>query len=119
MAMTGKRNRIKLALVAGVTVFAIVLSIGSAYARLIDWASTEFIYTPSDQATPNSHCLVPDGQQILLADWQPEESERVVTIGIERPSVAEPETTVPEENTVPVETEPEPTPTEPAEPVET
>ena len=119
MAMTDKRNRIKLALVAGVTVFAIVLSIGSAYARLIDWASTAFIYTPSDQATPNSDCLVPEGQQILLADWQPEESERVVTIGIERPSVVEPETTVPEETTLPVETEPEPTPTDPSEPVET
>ena len=69
MAMTGERNRIKLALVAGVTVFATVLSIGSAYARLIDWASTAFIYTPSDQATPNSDCLVSEGQRILLADW--------------------------------------------------
>ena len=96
MAVAGKSNRIKLALIAGVTVFAIVLSVGSAYARLIDWASTEFIYIPSAQASYKSDCLVPEGQQILLADWQPEELERVITIGIERPLAAEPETTAPE-----------------------
>ena len=115
--MTGKRNRIKLALIAGVTVFAIVLSVGSAYARLIDWASTEFIYTPSDQVSYRSDCLVPGGQQILLADWQPEELERVITIGIERPPMVEQETTVPAETDP--ETIPETTATEPSEPVET
>ena len=109
MAVAGKSNRIMLALIAGVTVFAIVLSVGSAYARLIDWASTEFIYIPSAQASYKSDCLVPEGQQILLADWQPEELERVITVGIERPLATEPEPTSPAETTAPAETEPEST----------
>jgi len=123
MAVAGKSNRIMLALIAGVTVFAIVLSVGSAYARLIDWASTEFIYIPSDQVSYKSDCLVPEGQQILLADWQPEESERVITVGIERPLEAKAEPTVPEETTIPTETEQEPTTesavTAPSEPINT
>lgn len=106
MAAASRTNRILLALIAGVTAFSAVLSVGSANARLIDWASTEFIYIPSEQASYSSDCLIPGGQQILLADWKPEEQQREITIGVVRPAVQEPETTIPQETTLPTETEP-------------
>lgn len=101
--------------VAVVTSLSLLLSVGSSYSRLIDWASTELIYTPSAPAGYSSDCLSPSGQQILLSQWQPEETTRTLTISITRP-VTEPSEPTPPETTVTEPSIPETTVPEPATP---
>lgn len=124
---------------------AMALSVSNAYGRQIDWTSAELIYTPGNAAGYTSDCLITGGQQIVLADWQPETGARVINISIGRPvtgptdasdiptdtaqtggedtqSTLPADTTEPEETTAPVETTlPEETtdPTETTAPAET
>lgn len=103
-----KMNK-KIVWVAVLTSFALFLSVGSAYSRLNDWASAELIYMPVNGSVYSSDCLIQGGQQILLADWQPGEMERTVTIAISRPAVETTDateiTTVPQETAAPETTE--------------
>lgn len=89
-----KKHRIVLTWAAAVTSLAMVLSTGATYGRVIDWTSAELIFTPAASAGYSSNCLSADGQQILLSDWQANESQRTVTISVSRPA-PEPVETVP------------------------
>lgn len=124
MQPTMKNNRTKIAWVAGLTSLALILSVSNAYSRLIDWTSVELVYTPGNTVAYSSDCLREGGQRIMLADWQMEETERVVTIAVRRPAPTE--TTLPtdisQETTAPETTEtvlPEDTQAPTSEPTET
>lgn len=82
-----RKNRI-LAGAAAAVVLTATLAVGNAYGRLIDWTSTEIVYTPSHGPGYSSDLLIAGGQRIVLADWHPEETERVVTIALSRPQTA-------------------------------
>lgn len=127
-AKTRRYNRI-FAWAAIATSFAILLSVGTTQGRMIDWASAEMIYTPPTLAGYSSDCLTQDGQNIILADWTADETQRVLEILVERPEPTQPETepveTDPQEPTEitsePTEetTEPTEAATEPTDPTET
>lgn len=74
-----------------------VLCIGPTYGRRIDWASAELVYHPPAAVTYGSDCLTEEGQEILLSDWNANQTERTVTIRLTRPAGAE---TEPDELTV-------------------
>jgi len=99
---------------AAVTLFAILLSVGSANGRLIEWASTEYIYTPAPVAGYTSDCLTPQGQTIQLKNWSAGEISRTTNISISRPpEVTEPPTEPPaEDSTEPSAEDPTEVPTE-------
>lgn len=77
-----EKNRRRLAWIAMVTLCTVVLSGCSAYGRLLEWTSAEWIYTPSDEPGFSSDFLTESGQRILLSDWADTESQRKVTIQI-------------------------------------
>lgn len=71
--------------IAAISILISMLAVGSAYARNIDWASTEYLYVPTGSVSFTSDCLIAGGQRILLADWQPSDTQREVLINIGRP----------------------------------
>lgn len=90
MCPANKRIRIKFfAWMVAATVFIVCASVGSAYGRISDWDSTEWIYSPAETPSPvpthSSDCLVEGGQAILLKDWQPSENQREILMTIQRP----------------------------------
>lgn len=90
MYPANKRIGIQLvAWMAVATVFIVCASVGSAYGRISDWDSTEWIYSPAETPPPvpthSSDCLVEGGQAILLKDWQPSENQREILMTIQRP----------------------------------
>ena len=113
-----KKCRLVLTWAAAVASAVMVLFPGSTYGRVIDWTSTELIYTPTTSVAYSSCCLREDGQQIQLSDWQADESQRTITISISRPDLEPSETTDPTEPTEatdPTEPTEETNPTEPTE----
>lgn len=74
--------------------FAMLLSVGSARGRLIDWASVELLYTPPTAVGYSSDCLTQSGQDIILTDWAATETQRVLEISVERPPAQSAETVV-------------------------
>ena len=68
--------------IAAISILISMLAVGSAYARNIDWASTEYFYVPTGSVSFTSDCLIAGGQRILLADRQPSDTQREVLINI-------------------------------------
>ena len=91
--MRPANKKIKSKIIAGtatLTLAAILLSVGSAHGRLIEWASTEYIYTPVSIVQFTSDCLTPEGQMIQLNSWAADETTRTIEIAISGPESEEP-----------------------------
>lgn len=70
------------------TSLALVLFAGHSYGRVIDWTSSELIYTPQAREGYSSSYLSAAGRQIRLSDWQENEDFRTVTIPVSRADAA-------------------------------
>lgn len=90
--INSRHSKIPLAWIVTAALIVIALSVGGTYCRLIDWSSTEVVYTPSQNTSYSSDCLVQGGQDVLLADWQPAETQRLLTIMVRRPAAEPPQT---------------------------
>ncbi|MBQ8611077.1 MAG: hypothetical protein IJ412_05125 [Oscillospiraceae bacterium] len=101
-------SKIPLAWIVTAALLIIALSVGGTYCRLIDWSSTEVVYSPVQTDGYGSDCLVEGGQKIVLANWQSTETQRVLTIAVQRPvSVAEAVTDAASSENTSSQTEPE------------
>lgn len=81
-------NKLKIAITWGVAVASLVLVLAAngTYGRMIEWASTEFVYAPSASDGYSSDLLSANGSIISLSDWTPEQTQKTVTIHIGRPA---------------------------------
>ena len=118
--MRPANKKIKSKIIAGtatLTLAAILLSVGSAHGRLIEWASTQYIFTPVSTAPFTSDCLTPEGQMIQLNGWAADETTRTIKISISGPETEVPPTEEPTEEPTQEPTE-EPTQEPTQEPTE-
>lgn len=80
-------NKLRIAVTWGIAVASLVLVLATngTYGRMIEWASTEFVYAPSTIDGYSSDLLSANGNIISLSDWTFEQTQKTVIINITRP----------------------------------